>query len=328
MAFLLAPKSIFDPPSLLYSILRQPIKSILRFLNIALSFFRSKRKIPSDPIHVVCISDSHTLKAPLPDGDLLIHAGDLTNAGTPEEIQAQIDWLDSQPHTHKVTIAGNHDTFLDPRSRATLSAANQNGILKWKNVKYLQHSSVTLRFSTHGQRSLIIYGAPQIPACGGKEFAFQYERGTDAWTETVPDDTDVLVTHTPPKRHLDLPAALGCEHLLAECWRVQPTLHVFGHVHAGRTDFFGSVAGGHERVAWNAAQRTLEKGLNRRDGFVRGVLDPRGYLDIVMLLWHGFAGLIWGWGWGGECRETLMVNAALMYNNTGELRNPPQIVEL
>lgn len=46
-------------------------------------------------------------------GDLLIHAGDLTQSGSMEELDAQIEWLDRQPHRYKVVIAGNHELCLD-----------------------------------------------------------------------------------------------------------------------------------------------------------------------------------------------------------------------
>jgi len=65
-----------------------------------------------DPIAVVCISDTHNLQPQLPDGDLLLHAGDLTEAGTFQELQEQLDWLNNQPHRHKVVIAGMPKDFL------------------------------------------------------------------------------------------------------------------------------------------------------------------------------------------------------------------------
>jgi hypothetical protein len=64
-------------------------------------------------ISVVCISDTHNTKPSLPDGDLLLHAGDLTQYGLFDELQAQLDWLNAQPHQHKIIIAGNHDLILD-----------------------------------------------------------------------------------------------------------------------------------------------------------------------------------------------------------------------
>jgi hypothetical protein len=255
----------------------------------------------------------------VPDGDLLIHAGDLTQAGTPQELQKQLDWLISLPHTHKVVIAGNHDTYLDPRSRKTLPASDvNNATLDWGNLHYLQHSTTTLTFPSHRNRKVRVYGAPQIPACGGEEFTFQYPRGQDAWADTVPSGIDILVTHTPPKHHMDL-YGLGCEFLLSEVWRVKPRLHVFGHVHAGR---------GKEVVYWDDAQRAFEHGCSRRDGLIRAMVDLWLWMDVVKVVWHGVSNVVWDRVWGGEGRVTRMVNASAMYINTGQLKNMPQVVEI
>lgn len=324
---LLAPSNIYEPPLLVYSIIRQPTKTLVHFLDLIFSLLRSKPVGERRPVRIVCISDTHCLKSDdIPDGDLLIHAGDLTNAGTPSEIQAQIHWLNSLPHRHKIAIAGNHDTFLDPRSRATLPVADRKGDLNWGSICYLQHSSVTLKFD--GGRQLMVYGAPQIPDVGRSDFAFRYDPDKDGWSDTIPPETDVLVTHTPPKFHLDLPAALGCRFLLREVWRIRPRLHVFGHIHAGRTYWLGRLRGGREFVRWDAVQREVERALSRSDGFFVGMLDPRNWIDVVRVLCTGTTSLIWDRIWGGQGRGTIMVNAAMMYNNTGRLRNPPQIVEL
>lgn len=268
----------------------------------------------------MCVSDTHCqVPVDVPNGDLLIHAGDLTNAGTPTEIQAQIDWLNSLPHTHKVAIAGNHDTYLDPRSRSTLDPGDVDGAnLDWGEVHYLQHSSVTLNFPSCRNRRLRVHGAPQIPACGGPEFAFQYPRGQDAWHDTVPSGVDVLVTHTPPKGYMDL-YDLGCEHLLSEIWRVKPRLHVFGHVHAGR---------GKDVMHWDDAQKAFEHGCSRADGLIRSTLDIWLWIDVVKVAWHGISSVIWDRVWGGEGKGSWLVNASVMYINTGKLKNLPQVVEL
>lgn len=68
-------------------------------------------KARADSVTVACISETHN--CPLPPGDILPHAGDLSRFGTFAEIQAQISWLAAQPFLHKVVIAGNHDPLLD-----------------------------------------------------------------------------------------------------------------------------------------------------------------------------------------------------------------------
>ena len=64
----------------------------------------------------VCVSDTHNLHGalpPLPQGDVLLHAGDFTMRGEPEEVQRFAEWWHAQPHPQKVVIAGNHDFCLE-----------------------------------------------------------------------------------------------------------------------------------------------------------------------------------------------------------------------
>ena len=328
MLRLLAPSVIWDPPSLLYTILIQPVKTLIRLLDLTFNLLRPRPKPGSPTIRIVCISDTHCLKAwHIPDGDLLIHAGDLANLGSAAEIQPQIDWLNSLPHEHKVVIAGNHDRHLDPRSRETLSIQDKNAMLNWRGIWYLQHSSVKLKFQ--GGRELSIHGAPQTPASKKDDHAFRYSKDSDAWSDTVPRDVDILVTHSPPKYHLDLPVGLGCEYLLREVWQVQPTLHVFGHVHAGKSDFVGMLKGGKEIARWDEGQQCLEHALRRPDGFLRGILDPRSWLDVAQVIFYGISSVLWEQIWGGESRQpTTMVLASLMYCNSGKLGNPAQVVDI
>ncbi|KAF2145063.1 uncharacterized protein K452DRAFT_284451 [Aplosporella prunicola CBS 121167] len=326
LGFLFLNPSPFEPSCIIALFLRTPLKCAVYFLYRFLTALRSPPSPYTHPVRVVCLSDTHTLTQPIPDGDVLVHAGDLANAGDLSELQAQIDWLNSLPHPHKVVIAGNHDTYLDPRSRRTLSDEQRHRELRWGNIHYLQHSSVILRIPNpvgpSKYRSLKVHGAPQIPQCGGPEFAFQYPRGRDAWTETIPKDVDVLVTHTPPRYHLDLPlpTGLGDEYLMREVWRVRPQLHVFGHVH---------VAAGREVNWWDDGQAAYERALSRPVGcLTRGLLDIAMWIDLAMVLFWGVRNVIWDRVWGGEGRSTILVNAGLMRGNSGRLGNKVQVVEI
>jgi len=193
---------------------------------------------PTSPITVVCISDTHNTQVNIPSGDVLIHAGDLTNSGTLEELQATLKWLRLLPHPYKVIIGGNHDLILD------ILATEEENPTDWSGLIYLNNSSVTIRCDSG--RELKIYGSPMTPRHGNG--TFQYPRMQDIWKGLLPDDIDILVTHGPPKAHLDL-GDLGCEFLLAELWRIQPRLHVFGHIHAGY---------GQEWVQYDGLQRAYE----------------------------------------------------------------------
>ena len=145
----------------MYNLLACPLKCILHYPHTLLLFLRGPPLPPSPPstrIRLVCISDTHTLKpSSLPSGDVLIHAGDFTNTGSVSEIQDQIDWLSALPYDHKIAIAGNHDSFLDPRSR---QSEDEGKHIEWGSVHYLQHSPLTLKFPKRGNRTLSFYGAP------------------------------------------------------------------------------------------------------------------------------------------------------------------------
>jgi Icc-related predicted phosphoesterase len=178
-------------------------------------------------MRIVCISDTHARHAGLvvPDGDVLVHAGDLTRRGSEKDVRAFDDWLRTLPHRHKVVIAGNHDFCFENRddARTWITAAH-----------YLQDSGVTL----DGVR---FWGSPWQPRFF--DWAFNLDRGASlrAKWNLIPAGTDVLITHGPPEGILDRCAdgqEVGCADLLDAVRRVRPKLHVFGHIHEayGRVD--------------------------------------------------------------------------------------------
>ncbi|KAK0621582.1 Metallo-dependent phosphatase-like protein [Bombardia bombarda] len=282
------------------------------------------------PIRVVCLSDTHDhilKRSAIPDGDLLIHCGDLTNDGRRASIQRQIDWLAGLPHAHKVFVCGNHDSWFDPNARREEdidggggeAGGKGGGELDLKGLVYLENSAVTLEFK--GGRKLNVYGSPAVPQCGDASNAFQYVRWLHPWNGTIPAETDVLITHTPPRHHLDLD--LGCAGLLEEVWRVKPKLHVFGHIHWGH---------GRESIYFDECQRAYESVMARpKRGLIYDVVSSAAWMDAFRILWHGLNSIVWKWVMLGPGSNNggLMVNAAVVYGNTGKLRrNPVTVVEL
>lgn len=315
--------------------LESPLRTLVTFMYSILLFFRGPAFKPprnKPVVRVVCISDTHSNVVSVPHGDLLIHAGDLTNAGTVEQIQAQIDWLASLPHREKIMIAGNHDSFFDAKSR---KPEDEGKKLDFKGIHYLENKAVVLKFK--GGRRLKFYGAPDIPFIGGVEHAcvhallitvvlqlteyrFQYKIDQAPWENRVPRDTDVLITHTPPRYHLDL--NMGCASLLAEIWRVKPRLHVFGHIHSGH---------GREAVFWDEGQASYEQvKIKTGNGILRDFVPSTAWIDAIKVLFYGVRGILWdrlmvGPGGSNGC---LMVNAAIVWQSTTAVGNTPEVVEL
>jgi hypothetical protein len=80
-------------------------------------------------LRLVLLSDTHQLhrQVEVPDGDVLIHAGDFTMFS--ESMEAVVDfndWLGELPHRYKIVVPGNHEYFLeaDPSERLMLDNAN------------------------------------------------------------------------------------------------------------------------------------------------------------------------------------------------------------
>ncbi|TFK54711.1 Metallo-dependent phosphatase [Heliocybe sulcata] len=245
------------------------------------------------PVRVVCISDTHSHHQELPplvDGDILIHAGDLTNSGTEQELYSALQWLADQPHPHKIFIAGNHDKALigtNPERAAILSA--------FPSLTYLEESSLTL--NVRG-RTLVVYGSPLTPKHGSWPFQYPRSAPEQAHWSQIPLHTDILVTHGPPAHHCDLGS--GCASLLAALWAVRPRLHVFGHIHAAR---------GVEHLAWSSAQAAYER-----------LCAGRGrWWDLFVII----LGI-----WRTALLSTTLVNAASLGGFKDEKRRPPIAVDI
>jgi Icc-related predicted phosphoesterase len=185
---------------------------------------------------IVCLSDTHNCNEQItvPDGDVLIHAGDATIRGTQREVEEFLVWFSSLPHQFKIFVAGNHDWLYETNNHfARLLTADFN-------IKYLQDSSVEYE-------GFKIYGSPWQPRF--YDWAFNLNRGAEIaekW-KLIPDDTDILITHGPPHGILDeVPHKFfientGCEELRKKVEAIRPKLHIFGHIHCGygQTEKFG-----------------------------------------------------------------------------------------
>jgi len=69
---------------------------------------------------LIAISDTHGYHRSLkiPDGYILIHAGDLTRHGSLDDVIEVNDFLGNLPHPYKIIIAGNHDLCYENHRKA------------------------------------------------------------------------------------------------------------------------------------------------------------------------------------------------------------------
>jgi Icc-related predicted phosphoesterase len=177
------------------------------------------------------ISDTHGLhKAwekifPIPDVDMIIHGGDLTNVGSTYDFEKFLDWFDGLNIEHKVMIAGNHDLGLDSDNYQRMQILED---INRCDIHYLQDSGVEIE-------GIKFWGSPVTPPFMNWAFMRTPEKIQPHW-EAIPDDTDVLITHGPPHGVLDYvdyrdQGSVGCPHLMDRVHQIKPKYHIFGHIH-------------------------------------------------------------------------------------------------
>ncbi len=177
-------------------------------------------------MRLVFISDTHNQHRSLrlPEGDILIHCGDISGRGSLVEVADFLNWYSSLPHLHKVLIAGNHDFLAEQNPTLFESLIPQN-------VIYLNDSGCNIG-------GLRIWGSPISPWFF--DWAFNRQRGADIrrhW-DLIPLDTEILITHGPPYGILDEVVhdrrRVGCQDLLTKIESLNLLkINAFGHIHEG-----------------------------------------------------------------------------------------------
>ena len=172
---------------------------------------------------IVIISDTHSQHEylpKLPQGDILLHCGDWSVQGNIHQTGSFLDWFSSQPHQHKIMIAGNHD-FLCEREPHLFQQ------MLPENICYLEDSGVTIE-------GIKIWGTPHSHKFCNWAFNQSSYRLTDYYSQ-IPADTQILVSHAPPYGILDRlrdGTSVGEPELLHAIGKLDRLkLVAFGHIH-------------------------------------------------------------------------------------------------
>ena len=202
-------------------------------------------------MRIVCISDTHgrPMMHPIPEGDILVHAGDLTMSGTMREIPQEAyrigKFKKDGGFKAAVVIPGNHDWLAERDPALMREVMEENGLI------YLQHQPAVVE-------GLRFFGSGYTPRFF--DWALNVDRGPELarlWAQ-IPDDTQVLVTHGPPWGRLDTvkrpggemdaqdfgawgrgdksrnhqATRVGCLDMFHRIQNLKDLkLHVFGHIH-------------------------------------------------------------------------------------------------
>ncbi len=173
-----------------------------------------------------CISDLHGHYPKLEGGDLLIVAGDLTARDERYQYEDFFRWIQPLKYKKKILIAGNHDNQLKYLYKIPEEETD---------LDYLCDSGIEFE-------GLKIWGSPWTKSFPGmnphcKAFTVNTEEELASKFSLIPDDTDILITHSPPhgcyldqNRQGDM---LGSISLRDKIYKMKLKLHCCGHIHEG-----------------------------------------------------------------------------------------------
>ena len=154
-----------------------------------------------DVIRIVLISDTHNRHGTMqmPEGDILIHAGDFTNNGKEKEIKDFDTWLASLDYQHKILVPGKHDTGTE--EKALLRDASQ----REKQGERLEVTEVTSATVLRGEMvevmGLKIFGLPDtLDPYNLLWWAYKADTEEEMKERAagISSGVDLLISHSPP----------------------------------------------------------------------------------------------------------------------------------
>lgn len=184
-------------------------------------------------MRIVLISDTHMQhrKLVMPEGDLLIHAGDFTNKGRKMDIKDFDDWLGGLDYRHKIVVVGNHDTETD------ILAINKAGRVE---IETIPENAVVLKNEKVDIEGLTVFGSPFTLDPFGIDW-WAHKADTEEEMEqrmnNMQEGVDIVVTHSPPHGIGDInmdKSHCGSKSVRQSVEKGNPAVHVFGHIHEGR----------------------------------------------------------------------------------------------
>jgi Icc-related predicted phosphoesterase len=199
-------------------------------------------------MRIVATSDTHFpfSEDRIPNGDLLIHAGDLMYTGYLDEWHARVESLRALEHKNKIIVPGNHDYHIENYEGVARAELRRAGV---KTVGTHPDFAIT---TVGGYR---ILGVPYVTGLNGWAFC-RDERWLLNYMEALDIDNnpvDIVVTHAPPFNILDAihpeqKEVRSQEHvggMAFNYWfyslKNKPKVWICGHIHEsyGRTTIEG-----------------------------------------------------------------------------------------
>lgn len=178
---------------------------------------------------IVATSDTHFPfdNNLIPDGDVLIHAGDLMYRGDPGEWDSRLASFASLKHKTKIYVPGNHDYY----------PAQYRGIAR--STMRREGGGTTLNDGADG--------VVKLGSTGLTMLAIPYVTGLHGWAYNVEEEwlsswlayhyaiPDIVISHSPPFRIRDSDGKQSFGSTAMNRWfytlQTKPKLWICGHIH-------------------------------------------------------------------------------------------------
>lgn len=178
---------------------------------------------------ITCVADLHGHYPKLENGDLLIIAGDCTTNDSISSWSEFFIWLGRQKFRKKILVAGNHDGLLS-QCIPTEVARELIG-MDGDDFEYLCNNGTEFE-------GFKIWGTPHSLIFDHINPKYAYFMDTEQALEPIykkiPNDIDILISHSPFKHILDQCAdgyCAGSYSLREAVDRIEPKLFICGHIH-------------------------------------------------------------------------------------------------
>jgi Icc-related predicted phosphoesterase len=228
----------------------------------------------------------------VPEGDVLIHAGDLTNVGEMRDVYDFAEWIEKLPHQFKIVIAGNHDyCFENDNFYSARAALRDAGVIflqdDWTQLNFVKPldlpgwkipEGIPEEFPDHTLKTNI-YGTPWQPTFHNWAFNLNEGQLAEKWAK-IPPNTDILVVHGPPHKIRDKTqegAHHGSTTLLNRINEIKPGLVVCGHIHEDRGVYLIEREDGHDTWVVNASCVTRRMRIQPGDPFIFKTTDGKTF---------------------------------------------------
>lgn len=187
--------------------------------------------------------------------DVLVHSGDFMRYSKKhQDLEDILQWMQGMDVPHKILVPGNHDVWCEQ-----LEHDNE---LRQSTIPSDIHLLINEELVIDGVK---FWGSPYTPEFMSWGFQLNEREAEELWS-TIPDDTNILITHGPAQHVLDdkhaenlwgvtvcednrkiieKEFALGCKYLTQRIQGLKQLKgHLFGHIHEsyGRNESHGYIA--------------------------------------------------------------------------------------